>query len=154
MKKELENIASSFNKWCLRKNITASKNTNLPIIFVSDTAHCSYLEFELRRSKERYYEKITINGNKLIIEYDRDISIKVLKKRIKDFIIEYIRLKKEITTFKFTNINKACIDLIDNDSIFLNKETNIIIKSIISKTEVIDYNGKSYNIKDLQIRYK
>lgn len=119
MKKELENIASSFNKWCLKKNITASKNTNLPIIFVRDTAHCSYLEFELRRSKERYYEEITIKGkkNKLIIEYDRDISIKVLKKRIKDFIIEYIRLKKEITTFKFTNINKACEWILNENNI-------------------------------------
>ena len=159
MDKELENIASLFNKWCLRKNIMAAKNTNLPIIFVRDSAHCSYLEFELRRSKKRYDQEVIINGkyqgerNLLIIEYDRCAKIKNLKEEIKDFVIEYIRLKKEIATFKFTNINKACTDLIDNDCIFLNKESNIIIKSIISKTEVIDYGGKTYNIKDLYIRF-
>ena len=88
MEKEIEKIASLFNKWCLRKNIIASKNENMPIVFIRDTAHCSFLEFELRRSKKRYMEEIEIDGHyqgkksKLIIEYNRDISIKILKEKI------------------------------------------------------------------------
>ena len=58
--KELENIISSFQKWCLRKNMIAAKNEKMPIIFVSDTAHCSYIEFNIRRSKLRYSDEINI----------------------------------------------------------------------------------------------
>ena len=89
------------------------------------------------------YEKENIN---------RDYVLSI-KSSIKDFICQYIRTKNEITTYKFNQINKACIDLIDNENIFLNKEKNIKIKSIISKTEVIDYDNKTYKIKDLFVRY-
>ena len=41
--KELENIISSFQKWCLRKNMIALKMKKMPIIFVSDVAHCSHI---------------------------------------------------------------------------------------------------------------
>ena len=162
--KELENIISSFQKWCLRKNMIASKNKKMPIIFVSDTAHCSYIEFNIRRSKEKYQVNININGHyysgeyeSLTIEY-REIKlnenyINTTKLRIKDFICQYIRTKNEVTNYKFNLINKACIDLIDNENIFLNKEKNIKIKSIISKTEVIDYDNITYEIKDLFVRY-
>lgn len=161
--KELENIISSFQKWCLRKNMIAAKNEKMPIIFVSDTPHCSYIEFNIRKSKEKYQLSIAIDGyyggkyESLTIEY-REIKlnenyINTIKLRIKDFICQYIRTKNEITTYKFNQINKACIDLIDNDNVFLNKEVNIKIKSIISKTEVIDYDNKTYKIKDLFVRY-
>ena len=162
--KELENIISSFQKWCLRKNMIAAKNEKMPIIFISDTAHCSYIEFNIRRSKEKYQLNINISGHyysgkyeSLTIDY-REIKlnenyINATKLRIKDFICQYIRTKNEITTYKFNQINKACIDLIDNENIFLNKEKNIKIKSIISKTEVIDYDNKTYKIKDLFVRY-
>lgn len=153
--KELENIISSFQKWCLRKNMVASKNEDMPIIFVSDTAHCSHTEFSMRRSKERYdiyididtlnihYEEVNLNAN----------YIKNIKLRIKDFICQYIRTKNEVAAYKFKQIDKACIDLIDNENIFLNKEKNIKVKSIISKTEVITYNNITYKIKDLFVRY-
>ena len=162
--KELENIISSFQKWCLRKNMIASKNQKMPIIFVSDTAHCSYMEFNIRRSNEKFQLNIKISGHycsgtyeSLAIGY-REIKlnedyINTTKLRIKDFICQYIRTKNEVTTYKFNQINKACIDLIDNENIFLNKEENIKIKSIISKTEVIDYDNKTYKIKDLFERY-
>ena len=162
--KELENLISSFQKWCLRKNMIAAKNEKMPIIFVSDTAHCSHIEFNIRRSKEKYQLNININGHYcsgtyelLTIDY-REIKlnenyINAIKLRIKDFICQYIRTKNEITTYKFNQINKACIDLIDNDNVFLNKEVNIKIKSIISKTEVIDYDNITYEIKDLFVRY-
>ena len=58
--KELENIISSFQKWCLRKNMIAAKNEKMPIIFISDVAHCSHIEFEIRRSKARYNNEIKI----------------------------------------------------------------------------------------------
>lgn len=161
--KELENIISSFQKWCLRKNMIASKNEKMPIIFVSDIAHCSYMEFNIRRSKEKYQLSIAIDGyysvkyELLTIDY-REIKlnenyINATKLRIKDFICQYIRTKNEVATYKFNQINKACIDLIDNENIFLNKEKNIKVKSIISKTEVIDYDNITYEIKDLFVRY-
>ena len=84
---------------------------------------------------------------------DIDYYIGTLKLKIKDFICQYIRTKNEVTTYKFNQISKACIDLIDNENIFLNKEKNIKIKSIISKTEVIDYDNITYEIKDLFVRY-
>lgn len=162
--KELENIISSFQKWCLRKNMIAAKNEKMPIIFVSDIAHCSYVEFKIRRSKLRYSDEINIKSHysgydfKLLhIGYEKknmDIDcIGTLKLKIKDFICQYIRTKNEVTTYKFNQISKDCIDLIDNENIFLNKEKNIKIKSIISKTEVIDYDNKTYKIKDLFVRY-
>ena len=89
------------------------------------------------------YREIKLNEN----------YINAIKLRIKDFICQYIRTKNEITTYKFNKINKACIDLIDNENIFLNKEKNIKVKSIISKTEVTDYDNKTYKIKDLFVRY-
>ncbi len=162
--KELENIISSFQKWCLRKNIIAAKNKKMPIIFVSDIAHCSYVEFKIRRGILRYDDEINIKSHysgydfKLLhIRYEKenmDIDyIGTLKLKIKDFICQYIRTKNEATTYKFNQISKACIDLIDNENIFLNKEKNIKIKSIISKTEVIDYDNITYEIKDLFVRY-
>lgn len=162
--KELENIISSFQKWCLRKNMIASKNEKMPIIFVSDITHCSYVEFKIRRSMLRYSDEISIKSHYsgydfilLKIRYKKenmDIDyIGTLKLKIKDFICQYIRTKNEVTTYKFNQINKACIDLIDNENIFLNKEKNIKIKSIISKTEVIDYDNITYEIKDLFVRY-
>ena len=162
--KELENIISSFQKWCLRKNMIASKNKKMPIIFVNDTAHCSHTEFNIKRSNEKYQLNINISGHycsgtyeSLTIDY-REMKlnenyINITKLRIKDFICQYIRTKNEVATYKFNQINKACIDLIDNENIFLNKEKNIKIKSIISKTEAIDYNNKTYEIKDLFVRY-
>lgn len=152
--KELENIISSFQKWCLRKNMIASKNEKMPIIFVEDVAHCSHVEFHIRRSKARYNEYVF---KRLALCYEKeneDIEyISLVKSLIKDFICQYIRAKNEITTYTFNKINKACIDLIDNENIFLNKEKNIKIKSIISKTEVIDYDDITYKIKDLFVRY-
>ena len=162
--KELENIISSFQKWCLRKNMIAAKNKKMPIIFVSDTAHCSHIEFYIRRSIAAYNDEIKISSlysdydfERLTIYYEKENEnieyISLVKSKIKDFVCQYIRTKNEITTYKFNQINKACIDLIDNENIFLNKEVNIKIKSIISKTEVIDYDNKTYKIKDLFVRY-
>ena len=162
--KELENIVSSFQKWCLRKNMIGAKNEKMPIIFVSDTAHCSYIEFNIRRSNVKYSDRITIKRHygkydleELTIYYKKgNLNTKYIssvKKSIKDFICQYIRTKNEAATYKFNQINKACVDLIDNENIFLNKEKNIKIKSIISKTEVIDYDNKTYKIKDLFARY-
>ena len=162
--KELENIISSFQKWCLRKNMIASKNEKMPIVFVSDAAHCSYIEFDIRRSSVKYSDRITIKRHYgkydlvgLTICYEKDNLntkyISSVKSSIKDFICQYIRTKNEVATYKFNKINKACIDLIDNENIFLNKEKNIKIKSIISKTEVIDYDNITYEIKDLFVRY-
>lgn len=162
--KELENIISSFQKWCLRKNMIAAKNEKMPIIFVSDTSHCSYIEFYIRRSIVAYNDEIKIKSlysdcdfERLTIYYGKENEnikyISLVKSRIKDFVCQYIRTKNEITTYKFNQIAKACIDLIDNENIFLNKEKNIKIKSIISKTEVIDYDNKTYKIKDLFVRY-
>ena len=163
--KELENIISSFQKWCLRKNMIASKNEKMPIIFVGDIAHCSHIEFNIRRSKVAYNDRITIERHygkydlveSTIIYYKKDNLntkyISSVKESIKDFICQYIRTKNEVATYKFNQINKACIDLIDNENIFLNKEKNIKIKSIISKTEVIDYDNNTYEIKDLFVRY-
>ena len=162
--KELENIISSFQKWCLRKNMIAAKNEKMPIIFSRCSAHCNFVEFELRESIAKYDKEIEIKSHysnydfKLLhIRYEKenmDIDyIDTLKLKIKDFICQYIRTKNEVTTYKFNQINKACIDLIDNENIFLNKEKNIKIKSIISKTEVIDYDNITYEIKDLFVRY-
>lgn len=162
--KELEDIISSFQKWCLRKNMIASKNKKMPIIFVSDIAHCSHIEFNIRRSKVLYNDRITIKKHYgkydligLTIYYEKDNLktkyISSVKASIKDFICQYIRTKNEVTTYKFNQIDKACIDLIDNENIFLNKEKNIKVKSIISKTEVIDYDNITYEIKDLFVRY-
>ena len=162
--KELENIISSFQKWCLRKNMIAANNKKMPIIFVSDTAHCSYIEFYIRRSIVEYNDGIKIRSlysdydfERLTIYYEKENEnikyIPLVKSKIKDFVCQYIRTKNEITTYKFKQINKACIDLIDNENIFLNKEVSIKIKSIISKTEVIDYANKTYKIKDLFVRY-
>ena len=153
--KELENIISSFQKWCLRKNMVAAKNGDMPIIFVRDISHCSHTEFSIRRSKKRY--DICIDTNLLTIHYKEvnlnENYINTIKPRIKDFICQYIRTKNEVATYKFEQIDKACIDLIDNENIFLNKEKNIKIKSIISKTEVITYDNITYKIKDLFVRY-
>lgn len=162
--KELENIISSFQKWCLRKNMIASRNKKMPIIFVSDTAHCSHIEFYIRRSLVAYNDEIKIRSlysdydfERLTIYYEKENEnlkyISLVKSKIKDFICQYIRTKNEVTTYKFNQIYKACIDLIDNENIFLNKVENIKIKSIISKTEVIDYDNKTYKIKDLFVRY-
>lgn len=163
--KELENIISSFQKWCLRKNMIASKNEKMPIIFSRCSAHCSFIEFELRRSKARYSDEITIKSHYcsnydfklLVIRYEKKNTnrdcVSSIKASIKDFICQYLRIKNEVTTYKFNQITKACIDLIDNENIFLNKEKNIKIKSIISKTEVIDYDNITYEIKDLFVRY-
>ena len=162
--KELENIISSLQKWCLRKNMIAARNKKMPIIFVRDTAHCSHIEFYIRRSIVAYNDEIKIRSlysdydfERLTIYYEKeneDIKyISLVKSKIKDFVCQYIRTKNEITTYKFNQIDKACIDLIDNENIFLNKEVSIKIKSIISKTEVIDYDNKTYKIKDLFVRY-
>ena len=162
MEKQLEQIVSSFQKWCLRKNIIASSNEAMPIIFIRDTAHCSHIEFELRQSKKRYSIEIEFGGRysyykykKLTIYYINinENYINEIKGKIKDFICEYIKIKKQITTYKFKNINKVCVDLIDNENIYLNRDKNIIIKSIISKTEIIDYNDNTHKIEDLFIRY-
>ena len=159
--KELENLISSFQKWCLRKNMIAAKNEKMPIIFSRCSAHCSFVEFELRESTSNYDKEIKIKshyGKYLTIYYNKKyISnteyISSVKSSIKDFVSQYIRTKNEITTYKFNQIDKACIDLIDNENIFLNKEKNIKVKSIISKTEVIDYDNITYEIKDLFVRY-
>ena len=141
----MEHILSAFTKWCLRKNLLASKNENLPIIFVKDTAHCSWLEFDLRVSKKHYLNEVI----SLTIPYNQVDNIKTTKERIKNLIKQYIKTKKQATAPKFRQINKACIDLIDNPDIYLDKQTNIIVKSIISKTQVVDYNNNTYNIENL-----
>lgn len=145
----MEHILSAFTKWCLRKNILASKNENLPIIFVDDTAHCSWLEFSLRVSKKHYSEEVS----SLTLIYRSTYDINTLKAKIKDFITSYIKVRNQSTVPKFKQVSKACVDLIDNQGIYLDKKTNIVVKSIISKTQIIDYNNNTYDIDKLYIKY-
>ena len=145
----MEHILSAFTKWCLRKNLLASKNENLPIIFVKDTAHCSWLEFELRVSRKHYADEVI----ELTIPYNQVYSMETVKARLKNLIKQYLRTKKQATAPKFKQVLKDCIDLIDNSDIYLDKQTNIIVKSIISKTQVVDYNNNTYNIENLYIKY-
>lgn len=145
----MEHTLSAFTKWCLRKNILASKNENLPIIFVRDTAHCSWLEFELRVSKKHYGSEVSA----LTISYKNTSNADITKSKIKNFIRNYLNTKSQSTVYKFKQVSKACVDLIDNQDIYLDKKTNIVVKSIISKTQIIDYNNNTYDIDKLYIKY-
>ena len=145
----MEHTLSSFTKWCLRKNILASKNENLPIIFVRDTAHCSWLEFELRTNKKRYHSEVST----LTISYNSKPDIILTRSKIKRFIKNYLNTKNQSTVPKFKQVSKACVDLIDNQDIYLDKKINIVVKSIINKTQIIDYNNNIYDIDKLYIKY-
>lgn len=145
----MEHILSAFTKWCLRKNILAAKNENLPIIFVRDTAHCSWLEFELRASRKHYASDVAV----LTISYKDTFNVEFTKSKIRNFIYAYIRVKQQAATPKLKQVTKACVDLIDNPDIYLDKKTNIVVKSIISKTRIIDYNNNTYDIDKLYLKY-
>lgn len=156
MNKELENLIASFYKWSLRKNMLATKDNNFPLVVIYDSPYVNHISFQLRKSTKQVSMSIGTIEDLQIRYGTEDISRKNIikyKYQIKCFIKEYLRIFKEITTYKFTNINKACIDIIDNTNVYLNKEKNVSIKSILSKTEVIDYEGNIYKLSDLYIRY-
>jgi len=131
----------------------ADKDNNFPIIFVSDIAHCQYVEAYIRRSVDRYADEIYRGVNIYYQEIKDDYDIKYFKQKIKTLIKSYLIAKKQISTFKFKKIDKVCVDIIDNDDIYLNKTENVKVKSILSKDKVIDYLGKEHLISDLYLRY-
>lgn len=163
-RKELERALNGFRSWVLRKNMEATMENKFPIFFLDDSPHVSKFSVRLRRSIKNYNSKIETDGyyyhgRKFNCEVEFGYSeedykyLSEYKLKIKDIIIAYIRAKKEISTYKFMPITKACIDIIDSEDIFFNKEKNITVKSISSKEEVVSYDGATYKIKDLYKRY-
>ena len=153
MKNELENLIASFYKWTLRKNMLATKDNNFPIIITYDAAYVSHIDFDLAQSSEKSSIKIKKLQICYEVKYINPKNIIEYKSQIKEFIKCYLKAYKNVTTYKFSNINKACTDIIDNENVYLNKETKVTIKSILSKAEVVDYKGNIYKLSDLYIRY-